>query len=249
MKAFTKSLAILFSAAVLTACSKETSDGKFDSGGTVGIGGSTSKFTIAKNHLYTLDEFKLKVFNLNNPTQPTFVSEFGGEGLETLYPYKDFLFVGAETGMYTFSIANPSQPQLLSTYIHIRSCDPVVVNDTIAFVTLRSDNNCRIGTGANQLEIINIKNKNNPQNIGIIELNSPKGLGLIGNKLAVCTGSGMYVYDVSNPYEVQELKIYPQFIGNDVIPMGEIMIMTSDFGVFVLDIQDLNNIKQKAKLS
>jgi hypothetical protein len=143
---------------------------------------------------------------------------------------------------------NPSQPQLISTYIHIRSCDPVVVNDTTAFVTLRADNNCRIGGGANQLEVINIKNKSTPILVNTVPLIAPKGLGLVGSRLFVCDTNGLLLFDVSDWNNIELVKIYSGFIGNDVIPMGDIMLLTSDSGIFILNIENTEDVKQIAKI-
>ena len=56
--------------------------------------------------------------------------------------------------------SNPASPQLLSTYAHVNSCDPVVVEGDIAYVTLRSGNTCAGFT--DQLDVINLQDPKKP---------------------------------------------------------------------------------------
>jgi hypothetical protein len=98
-----------------------------------------------------------------------------GFGIETIYPYNQKLFIGSQTGMFLYSIANPAAPVKEGEVQHIRRCDPVVANDTAAFVTLRKGAAC--GGTTEGLFIYDASNLASPHLLNSISLPSPYGLG------------------------------------------------------------------------
>src|SRR5881398_933222 len=106
-----------------------------------GIGGSLARFTIAGNYLYTVDNENLKVYDIANPALPQFKSSVHvGFQIETIFPFKDKLFIGSTSVVYIFSLANPEKPEKLaiaSSAGVYRRCDPVVAKDSVAYATLR----------------------------------------------------------------------------------------------------------------
>ncbi len=122
----------------------------------VGVGGSLARFTIANSTLYTVDDRKLTAFGLQDPTRPERAGEVNlGWGIETIFPQGDLLFVGAETGMHILRAADPLNPEYLSTFQHVRACDPVVVRGNLAYVTIWAGSDCG-NSGRDQLEVIDI---------------------------------------------------------------------------------------------
>ncbi|HET8828856.1 MAG TPA: hypothetical protein VFM79_05925, partial [Pelobium sp.] len=106
---------------------------------TYGTGGSTARFTLQNSSLYTVDQSQLKVFDLEDAEKPVFIKDIAiGFGIETIFPYQDKLFIGSTTGMHIYDASNPLSPTKLSTYSHVTSCDPVIVEGNYAYVTLRS---------------------------------------------------------------------------------------------------------------
>ena len=49
------------------------------------------------------------------------------ENIETVFIAREHLFIGSMTGMYIYSLVDPVNPEFVSTYWHVTSCDPVVV--------------------------------------------------------------------------------------------------------------------------
>ncbi|MCC5929519.1 MAG: hypothetical protein JJU28_09760 [Cyclobacteriaceae bacterium] len=197
----------------------------------VGIGGSMARFTISQNHLYTIDQNSLYTFDLSDPQNPPqFPTINVGWGIETIFPYKDMLFIGAQNGMHIYSIQNPSNPEKLSMYQHVLSCDPVVVQDTIAYVTLRGGTECRGFT--NQLDIINIKDPSRPRLLVSHPMIHPHGLGIDGKTLFICEGEhGLKVFDASDIFRINaNLKQHFRgFNAFDVIPyQGHLMLIGLD---------------------
>src|SRR3954471_12778821 len=124
MKQLLKILPIIF----LFACNKTTGDSAaFNSSGQ---GGSLARFTIAGNYLYTVDRQNLKVYDIANGSQPVFKSSVPvGFEIETIFPFKDKLFIGSTSVVHIFSIEDPALPKKLAEAISpsvMRRCDPVV---------------------------------------------------------------------------------------------------------------------------
>lgn len=215
------------------------------SSGGVGIGGSMARFGIKDNILYLVDNTTLRLLDITNKSTPVKLFDIGvGWGIETLFISGDKMFMGTTTGMLIYDIQNPTAPQRKSTYSHVRSCDPVIVDDTLAYVTLRSGTTC--GGAINNLEVVNIKNVSSPQLVIAYPMTNPHGLGKDGNLLFVCDGAaGLKIYDSSNPRLISANLIYayPNIKSFDVIPLGETLVMTGDDGLFQYDYSNVQNIR------
>ena len=72
--------------------------------------------------------------------------------VETLFNYKDKMFMGTPTGMLIYSLEDPLAPKYRSSVSHVFGCDPVVVEDDLAYVTVHSGNTC--GQNTNELMLI-----------------------------------------------------------------------------------------------
>ncbi|HYD20208.1 MAG TPA: hypothetical protein VEB40_01935 [Flavipsychrobacter sp.] len=239
----------------LWGCSKDTnskpsgSTNSTGSTGTSGQGGSLARYTIAQNHLYIAESQKLKVFSLANPADPQMVKEIVvGQDIETIYCYDDKLFMGSMNAMYIYSIANPSSPQFLGDASHVRACDPVVANDAVAYVTVRSGSAC--GGTTNALYVYDISNVLIPQQRKVIALTGPWGLGLKGDRLYVCDGGeGLMVYDISNAEYPSYIKKISGEIFYDVIAVNNenLLICMIEGGMAIYEVNG-DNLTQLAKI-
>jgi hypothetical protein len=231
---------ILFLSVIVNSCSKDGSGVQTDASASTGVGGSLARFTIASGHLYMVDHSSIQVYSLANPGKPGFIKSVSvGFGIETIFPYADQLFIGSQVGMFIYSISDAANPRLMGKALHLRACDPVVANDTHAFVTLRGGTPC--GTATDGLYIYDIKNTLSPVLIKQVNLPSPAGLGLKESTLYVCLKeSGMTVLNVAEPLNPKELmKLQPsgrKFM--DVIPYGDLLICYVDNGILLYDISD-----------
>lgn len=225
-------------------------NGGSQSGGVTGIGGSTARFTIVNNYLYTVDRRNLHTYDISNKHVTAHASTTQvGWNIETIYPFKSYLYIGSATGMYAFSIKNPGQPYQLSSIQHVRACDPVVANDTYAYVTLRSGNRCQ-GT-SNQLEIIDVSNVEIPKLIKIFPMSNPNGLSLVGDLLYISERDyGISVIDVKDPTNPKSIASYPAYKSSDVIYLGNnhLLSIGSD-GFHQFDISDPKNIRLISTIS
>jgi hypothetical protein len=211
-----------------------------------GLGGSLARMTVHSDHLYLLNGADVKVVDISNPTHPDERdSLYVSWDIETLFPYKDKLFIGARSGMHILDIATPEKPSFLATYQHIYSCDPVVVSDDYAYVTLRSGNLTCEGFD-NQLEILDVSNPASPQLVKTYSMTNPHGLGIDGNLLFVCDGpAGLKMFDVSDKLDLEDnlLAQHRSIHALDAIPYQDVLMLIGEEGIFQYDYADNKNLK------
>lgn len=236
-------IAILLIGLVVVSCEKTGTTADSTAAGSVGVGGSLARFTIVGNYLYVADSYSLRVFKINSNGGTSFLRYVNvGLDIETIYPYENYLFLGSQTGMYIYSLADPENPSKLSQALHVRACDPVVAKDTFAYVTLRSGTRC--GTATNALYTYNTKNVLSPFSVDTLGLPTPKGLGYKDTTMFVCCeNSGLAVLSIKNPKK----PILKNFItGNnfsDVIVINNLLVCMVVNGVALYDISNVNNIQ------
>lgn len=224
-------------------------DNESFAGPDTGTGGSLARFTISLNHLYVVDNRQLYSFSISDPSNPVKVhTDDIGFDVETIYTWKDKLFIGSRDAMYIYSIADPGQPSLLGMASHVRACDPVVANDSIAYVTVRSGSNC--GGNINALYVYNINNVLQPLQMNVVNLQNPHGLGVKDSTLFVCDGAyGLRVYNIAQPYYPIQIRNITGENFFDCIPDGNLLICMIEGGMAIYDITDRNNITLKAKIT
>lgn len=208
----------------------------------VGIGGSMARFTILNNFLYTVDRSNLRAFDIDNLVSPLLVADISiGWNIETIFPYQNKLFFGTQTGMIIYDISNPVVPVYKSTYSHVKSCDPVVVNGQFAYVTLRAGNLC--GEATSQLDVIDISNVLNPQWEQSYPMQEPYGLGIDNQTLFVCDGvAGLKVYNAEDPQNLIKLAWFDNVNAFDVIPFNGILLMIGKEGLYQYDYSGSSDI-------
>jgi hypothetical protein len=226
-------------------CGKISADASSFSSGTTGTGGSTARFTIIGNYLYTVDKTDLKVFSIINLAEPVLKNTLSvGFEIETIFPFKDKLFIGSTSAVYIFSITNPEAPQKLSTAISpnvIQRCDPVVAKDTVAYATLRTNSIC--GGGVQSiLAVYDIRDIVNPVQKTSLPLQEPYGLGYSDTCLYVATQRGVEVFSIAKAFNPVYLKnVQSQDWFYDVIPYGNTLIAWVKDGAILFDISNKAN--------
>lgn len=180
------------------------------------IAGSMARFMMIENYLYVItDQNTVEVFDIRTNYLQSVASfkpweDASGWGMiETLFSFKNHLFIGSNSGMLAYNVINPSSPVYLSSYSHMTSCDPVVANDQYAFVTLRAGNNCNWGN-TNQLDILDITDIMSPAALSSFEMSNPHGLGIDSENeiLFVCDGfDGLKVYSFKDINQVSSSQL------------------------------------------
>lgn len=209
-----------------------------------GLGGSMAQFTIYNGQLFLLESDKLHTYSLQDPANPVLSGTLEvGADAETLFPYQGNLFVGSQNGMHIFSLSKPQLPQFISTFTHITSCDPVVVEGNTAYVTLRTGTSCRFGE--NVLQIVNIEKLDSTYMTAEMPLFNPQGLAVHNGMLYVCNGDhGLAVINVEDPQAPVLVKEYPDFHGYDVIFTSKSLMMVGKEGLVQFDPKDPENLRQ-----
>lgn len=215
----------------------------------VGTGGSMARFTIMNNHLYTVSDRDLDVFNIANAADPLHSNRIPiGWDIETIYPFKNYLFIGSRAGMFIYNVANPDAPAAAGQFSHVRSCDPVIADDNYAYVTLRSGTACQ--GFANELDIVKLNNFTSPVLQKVYAMTNPHGLSKDGNLLFICDGlAGLKVYDASDIMNLQLVKTIGDIDAYDVIALGKAAWVVAKDGLYQYDYSDPAHIRLLSKIA
>lgn len=217
---------------------------------TVEVGGSMSRFAIKEDCLYVISSVSdLKVFDISNTSSPSVSSAVmvsSWNTIETTFVYEDHLFIGAQNGMFIYDISSCT-PEYVSQFEHAEACDPVVVYDNYAYVSLNSQGPC--GGWQNQVDVVDISDISNPNWTTTIQMDHPKGLSIDPNNnvLFVCDGeSGLKMYDISN-VDNSSWSYLSQVSGvdaYDAILLFDRLMLIGDDGLYQYTYTDVDNITQ-----
>ena len=228
---FRKIFALLLVSALAFSCEN---DAQMSLQGGTGQAGSMTRFAISGHYLYLAGNSTIKVFNIGQGEFVLVREVSTPPGMETIFTKGDYLYLGANDGMYIYSIADPIKPSFIFRYEHVVACDPVVVQENRAYVTIRSDGGCIWGNrNVNALEIIDISDPYLPVVIRSYPMISPYGLGIDGTTLFLCEGeSGFKVFDVTNELDIVLIEHRRDFFAYDVIPRQGVATVTGQDGIF-----------------
>ncbi len=230
---------------IFFSCQKDTQIGD---GSTTGTGGSLARFTIVNDMMYVVTTDSLKTFSVSDVLDPRFVSgqrigwNEGGD-IETIFAFNNRLFIGSRTGMFLYSFKSGGIPKFEGQFQHSWGCDPVVANDTLAFVTLRNGRTCGSGlVEANELHVLDVRDVNYPKLLKTYPMTYPAGMGLDGKTLFVCD-DGLRIFDISDPLSIKQLNYLPKLDARDVITAKGTLMIIGEKKLTQLDYRDLKNIK------
>ena len=207
-----------------------------------GVNGSMSRFTLYDKYLYAVINYQMWIFDLSETKPVDKGSVYVGD-VETIFSYKDKMFLGMPTGMSIYTVENPLKPERCSTIWHVLGCDPVVVDDDLAYVTVHSGNFC--GQNNDELFIVDVKDVYHPVQLVSYRMINPKGLGIDNGLLFLCD-DGLKVFKIVEPQLLMANQILHKkgMDGYDLIPYENVLMMIADNGLYQYDYSDLNNIKQ-----
>ncbi|MFC5624097.1 LVIVD repeat-containing protein [Algoriphagus winogradskyi] len=210
-----------------------------------GTGGSMARFTLSNEHLYAVDQSTLRVFDVKTASNPTFVKPIDlGWGIETIFPFQDKLFIGSNVGMHIYDASTPNSPTRMAVYEHVQACDPVVVNEDYAFVTLRNGTACN---GVDELHVIDINDLYNPTLKKSYPMLNPHGLGLAGNFLYIAEGAhGLKSFNATDVMNIDQNQL--EFLTDqksvDLIPGPKSLIVIGPDGVCQFDYSNPAKLKK-----
>lgn len=227
---------LIIGLATIVGCSSDGSE-DFHLGpgdGATGIGGSTARFTISGDHLYVVDHTHMKLLDIADPEDPVFKADIDlGRGIETIFSYKENLFIGGQSGMQIYDISDEANPRYLSEFVHQTACDPVIANDNYAYVTIREGVSCNTIMSVNRLITVDIRDLTNPVEVDIDEMINPRGLTFFKGDLYVAEGiHGLKRFNIGNPADPKLDTFYTDIAANDMIGLSNTMIITRDEGIY-----------------
>lgn len=217
--------------------------------GSTSVGSSMALFTIVGSHLYTVDQQHLYTFDLADPANPVQADkQHVNWEVETIYPFKDHLFIGSTTGMFVYNIHEPSHPKYVSQFNHVRRCDPVIADGDYAFVTLRINSNC-FGNG-NELLVLDISDIKSPKHIHTYNFSNPHGLSKDGKVLFLCDGaSGLKVLDAESVQNIQVKHSFQPGVAVDVIARNQLALVMLLDGIQLYSYDQQFNVQPLGKIN
>jgi len=203
-----------------------------------GQGGSLARFKIVDEYLYAVDSHNINIFNISNLNLPAELQDvYAGFDIETIFNRGDQLFLGSMRGMYIYDITSPAAPQFISEFEHGTACDPVVVDDNYAYITLRAGNFC--GAFESSLEIVDISDLYNIELVKSYAMDNPYGLGIKDDLLFICDGSsGLKVYRRTDIDNLELLNTFKNLNAYDVIPLENHLLLVGDNILFQYNYAD-----------
>jgi len=215
-----------------------------------GINGSMSRFTIYDDYLYSVINNYLNIFDLSGSKPIKAATDnYLGWNVETIFNNKTNLFFGTSTGMLIYSVANPLKPEYQSCISHAYACDPVVVDNDLAYITIHSGSTCDYSSKENALIIVDVKDVKNPKQLVTYNMTCPKGLGIDNGKLFLCD-EGLKIYNISDPQTLMsnEIAHFADIAGFDVIAHNNVVMMIAEDGIYQYDYSNANSIKLLSKI-
>ncbi|MDR1881031.1 MAG: hypothetical protein LBQ78_08865 [Tannerellaceae bacterium] len=216
--------------------------------GTNGVNGSMSRFGLYKDYLYSVINYTMAIIDLSGAEPVKAADGIYIGDVETIFSYGDNLFLGTPTGMSIYSVKDPLAPEWMSTVWHVFGCDPVVVENDLAYVTVHSGNLC--GQNNNELLIIDVSDVNSPKLLVSYAMTKPKGLGIDNGTLFLCD-DGLKIYKVGDPQQLMANRLvhFQNMEGYDVIPYNNVLMMIAEDGLYQYDYSDLGKITQLSRIS
>ena len=222
-------LSTLLCVLLLASCG-EGSDGGSSDGSRTGVGGSTARMTIVDDYLYAIAGNNIQLFDISEPATPNPWNKVAIDWeIQTIFPYGDYLLIGAADGVHILDNADPASPQYIADFTHATAIDPVVASDGFAYVTLKSDFTRPNGFVPDQMNVIDITNITDPQLVLNTPMQAPEGLTIAGDKLFVCDGiAGLKVFDISDRANPAFSTSIAEVDCNDVIAQNGILYVITD---------------------
>ena len=172
--------------------------------------GTVNRITHAQDHVYVIGLSSMAIIDDSNGAFEATGSTNHlnlPEAMETIFPYEDKLFVGSRTSMNIYDAEQPAYPTDLYQFDHATSCDPVLPINDVAYITLRTADFSDCPGNTNALVVLDIENLDHPEEVKQLDMASPYGMTVVGDKLFVGEGdNGLSIFDVTDPQNPEVIK-------------------------------------------
>lgn len=220
-----------FSCYPVVGCTDMSSNG-------TGVGGSYAIFAVIDSFLYYLDGNNLVTLDISDPDTVKVLSRtYIDWTVETLFPTEEYLYIGGRGGMYVLDRMNPASPKKVCTLQHFQAYDPVVVQDTVAYVTLRAGN--WGGNAKDVLLVVSVANPKSAYVLNEVSTFTPYGLAVADTLVYVSNGNnGFTLFNVADPGKVTQIKYWNTPATKDFIWIGDILYVMAFSNVMIYNVDD-----------
>jgi len=149
---------------------------------------------------------------------------------------KDTILVvlqGAD-GFSVYGITNPANPSELARIFIGQWLNDCVIQDSLLYIA-----------GDDSLRIFNLKDPRNPVFVGGCALpNEGHGVYVQGNyAYLACWNSGMYIYDVSDPSNPQQVGVWPSggIYCQEIRVLSDHAYVATDTGLKIINVSNVSN--------
>lgn len=213
----------------------QSSEGINSALASAGVSGSFARFALTGNYFYTVDHRNLRSYDVSNPACPVKLDEtIAGWDIETIFPWKNYLFLGARNGVFVFNNSDPRKPVQSTTFWHATGCDPVVCDDKYAYVTVHDGTTCN--GDINRLLVVGIEFLPQTAQLAALDMKRPMGLAVNNTHLFLCD-DGLKVFDKTNPVALKQITHLQGVDSYDVILLDNTrLLLIGKDGFFQYDV-------------
>lgn len=250
---------LLMFSLLLFSCGKSSVLGTSDDGEIVG---KYKTLVAVDNFLYAVNHTELVTFDMTDKENPVEIDKKDvGVDIENLYHVDRALFIGSQTNLHIYQIAENGIPTKKSDTPYIRfgeeitTCDPVIAEQDVAYVTLTSSfwnrvNGCPTLVTINELRAYDVQDLENPQLKGVYQLSNPMGLSIDGDYLFVSDGdAGVAIFEVDHEGFATLINEIPNVPTYDLSAQNNKLLVVSEDEIRQYDYSDINDIKLFSSLS
>jgi len=214
--------------------------------------GTVNRIAHNNDHVYVIGLHKLTVIDDTNADMNKVGSQGLGDETETIFSYKNNLFLGSRSSMSIYDASNPTVVTESYRFDHATSCDPVLPTDDVAYISLRTADFSACPGNINALIVLDIENLDSPKEVAEIEMQSPYGMTIFDDQLFVGEGvNGLKIFDVSNrqnPILISDDKSVEAY---DVIkhPSADLILIAGPNGLEQFELGADQDLQFKSRIS
>ena len=184
------------------------------------VSGTANRVTYTNEHVYIIGNNSMYIVaDDSQGLNKVDIKPYIGEGVETIFPFEDNLYIGSRSAVNIYNISDPRQPVEAYEFNHATACDPVLPADGVAYVTLRTADFSACPGNTNSLLVLDTRNIHDVGQKKEIAMSSPFGMTIKGNDLYVGEGdNGLKIFDISDKYKPELRRSIDNIKAYDVIP-------------------------------
>jgi hypothetical protein len=198
---------------------------------------ANSSFSTLDNYLYASINNYLYIVDLSPDLPQTPAEKLPVGPVEKLLLHHNKLLLSSAESTAIYSLDLPQTPTLSAQIPHVYGCNPIVLHNNRAYITIRSGNAC--GQNTSELLIIDLTNPKTPQKTISYALKDPQGLNVRDDLLFLCD-DGLKIYLIEKPETLLSRQIahFAEIQAQNVIPLSDTLLLVADGGLYQYSYSD-----------